>query len=285
MQEQWIYLSDGCKLFVKLHGGSPEAPLIIAQHGAPGASDHTESETSYAFLQDRFRVLVFDARGSGKSDVAGPFTRQRWVADIEELRQWVGAETFILGGGSHGGIVALEYALAHGNRLQGLIVRGSFANGPLMLKNVLDMALSSGKVDAERQRRLWTGKTLDNADYGHALSEVGFLFSADPNSEFKVAGPSSEEAPQLHHETFNEAFGKDLPAFDVTKRLHDINVSTLVAVGALDRVCPLEASQVISKSIANASLVSFGKSGHSPPEDQPDEWKACLSDFVDSLVQ
>lgn len=82
-------MEDGASLFVKvLNYGNAGMPLFIAHHGAPGASNHAESETSYACLQDNtgFRVLLFDARGSGASDKIGPFTRDRWVADLECLR-------------------------------------------------------------------------------------------------------------------------------------------------------------------------------------------------------
>lgn len=61
-------------------------PLLIAQHGGPGASNHRESEISFADLADCWRVLVFDARGGGESVSCGPYKRARWAADVEELR-------------------------------------------------------------------------------------------------------------------------------------------------------------------------------------------------------
>lgn len=83
----FFQLSDGAKLHVTLLGGDdPSKPLLIALHGAPGLSDHREPENSFGFLTPRFRVLVYDARGSGSSDVKGPFTHERWIADLEELR-------------------------------------------------------------------------------------------------------------------------------------------------------------------------------------------------------
>lgn len=86
-KEHRVELSDGATLFVKVLGDpSPERPLLIALHGAPGLASHTEPEATFGFLQSKFRVLVYDARGSGISDLKPPYTHERWIADIEELR-------------------------------------------------------------------------------------------------------------------------------------------------------------------------------------------------------
>lgn len=82
-----VRLSDGAKIKVWLLGGADKAkPLVIVLHGAPGFSTHAEPEASFGFLATRFRVLVYDARGSGESDLQGPYTDDRWATDVEELR-------------------------------------------------------------------------------------------------------------------------------------------------------------------------------------------------------
>jgi proline iminopeptidase len=83
-----VTMDDGIRLHVKVLGDLSNAtkPLIIALHGAPGLSTHTEPEASFSFISDIFRVLVFDARGSGASDLVGPYTHDRWIKDIENLR-------------------------------------------------------------------------------------------------------------------------------------------------------------------------------------------------------
>lgn len=82
-----VHLSDGTNVHVWILGGEDKSkPLLIGLHGAPGLSSHTEPEGSYAFLATRFRVLVYDARGSGHSDQKGPYSDERWIADVDELR-------------------------------------------------------------------------------------------------------------------------------------------------------------------------------------------------------
>lgn len=85
-----VTMDDGVKLHVKVLGDSNDAnskPLLISLHGAPGLSTHLEPEASYSFLSQVYRVLVYDARGSGASDHVGPFSHERWIKDIEKLRR------------------------------------------------------------------------------------------------------------------------------------------------------------------------------------------------------
>lgn len=80
-----VALSDGASLNVRFIAGVNDArPLVIALHGGPGGGNL--NGTGFEFLADRYRVLLYDARGSGKSDVQGPFTHERWAADLDELR-------------------------------------------------------------------------------------------------------------------------------------------------------------------------------------------------------
>lgn len=86
-KQSFVTLSDGAKVLVRVLGESEvKKPLVIALHGAPGLSSHAEPENSFGFLASRFRVLVYDARGSGESDAKAPFTDDRWIADVDDLR-------------------------------------------------------------------------------------------------------------------------------------------------------------------------------------------------------
>jgi proline iminopeptidase len=84
MAEHNVILSNGAKIYAKLLGnGDQSKPLLIVLHGAPGLPTHVEPETSFGFLQSRFRVLIYDARGSGVSDKKKPYTNARWAQDVD----------------------------------------------------------------------------------------------------------------------------------------------------------------------------------------------------------
>lgn len=83
-----VQVDDGVKLHVKLFqdGERDPKPLLIALHGAPGLFTSAEPEASFRQFASLFRILVFDGRGSGASDLVGPYTHERWMKDIEFLR-------------------------------------------------------------------------------------------------------------------------------------------------------------------------------------------------------
>ncbi|CZR69114.1 uncharacterized protein PAC_19015 [Phialocephala subalpina] len=288
MTTHQVVLSDGATLHVKVLGdNSPTKPLLIALHGAPGLSTHTEPEATFAFLATKFRVIVYDARGSGISDLKPPYTNERWIADVDEIRAWAGAEKFVLVGGSYGGFLSLDYALAFQHRLLALILRDTWAWGTRGMMNALKVSLTSDriKVDPDRQTRMWTGILYDDQDYANAVAEMSALFQSpgiDP-AQRKYSDPEAlGETPQIHAATQNAAFSYNMPRFDVRSRLKDIMVPTLVIVGRHDLITPVAYSEEITNGIPNSQLAIFEKSGHNPGNDEPEAFQQRVLEFLSS---
>ncbi|KAI8163439.1 Proline iminopeptidase [Colletotrichum sp. SAR 10_70] len=289
-----VKLSDGASVQVKLLGDTDKTkPLLIALHGAPGLSDHREPESSFGFLASNFRVLVYDARGSGESDLKPPYTDARWVADVDELRKWAGAEKFILAGGSYGGFVSLQYAIAHPDRLLALVLRDTWANGLRGSINFLKNILTSDRIqpDADRQVRLVSGGVRSNEDFANAFAEiVGIYTPKNGSTDSKSASSTFEgnvvaETHLLHYETHNFAFSHNIPRFDVRSKLKDITAPTLVATGRLDVVVPVGYGEEISQGIPQSELVIFEKSGHSPPSDEPVLFQKTVTEFLAKWIE
>ncbi|KAF5968204.1 proline iminopeptidase [Fusarium bulbicola] len=278
-----VQLSDRVKLNVCLLGAENKSkPLVISLHGAPGLSSHTGIKEDFKFLADRFRVLVYDLRGSGDSDVKGPFTDEQWISDLEELRAWAGDEKFILAGGSYGGFLALNYALNYPNRLLALILRNAWACGPQGTHRALANILLSHRInpDPMRQVRLWTGNVQSQEDAEQGMAEIVTIYTPESNPE-----PESFEgaSTELRWEVHNAAFSWPQPRFDVRSRLAEINVPTLVIVGRLDIICPVEESEMIRGCIKGSELVVFEKSAHNPATDEPEKFRGVLSNFLGRL--
>ncbi|CZR40252.1 uncharacterized protein FPRO_05152 [Fusarium proliferatum ET1] len=270
-----VQLSDGVKLNVCILGAENKSkPLVISLHGAPGLSSHTGIKEDFKFLADRFRVLVYDLRGSGDSEVKGPF--------IDE-QAWVGDEKFILAGGSYGGFLALNYALNYPNRLLALILRNTWACGPQGTHRALANILLSKRInpDPMRQVRLWTGNVQSREDAEQGMAEIVPIYTPEHSLE-----PESFEgaSTELRWEVHNAAFSWSQPRFDVRSRLSEINVPTLVVVGKLDIICPVEESEMIQRRIKGSELVVFEKSAHNPATDEPEKFREVLSDFLGRLA-
>ncbi|CAJ0553412.1 Ff.00g119240.m01.CDS01 [Fusarium sp. VM40] len=284
-----VQLSDGTKLNVWLLGAENKSkPLIISLHGAPGLSTHTDIKEGFKFLANEFRVLVYDCRGSGSSDANGPFTDEQWIADIDELRAWVGDDKFVLAGGSYGGFLALNYAINYPNRLLGLVLRNTWASGPLGTHRALANILSSHRIkpDPLRQARLWSGNLRDRKDAEESLVEIVSIYTPERSDEENLEPLQIEGAgtgDELRWEVHNAAFSHCQPRFDVRGRLGEIKVPTLVLVGRLDVICPFEESDMISKGIPHSELVVFEKSAHNPATDEPEKFQEVLSGFLAKL--
>lgn len=198
-------------------------------------------------------------------------------------RAWVGDEKFTLAGGSYGGFLALNYALNYPNRLLALILRNTWACGPQGTHRALANILLSKRInpDPMRQVRLWTGNVQSREDAEQGMAEIVPIYTPEHSLE-----PESFEgaSTELRWEVHNAAFSWSQPRFDVRSRLSEINVPTLVVVGKLDIICPVEESEMIQRRIKGSELVVFEKSAHNPATDEPEKFREVLSDFLGRLA-
>lgn len=107
--------------------GSPDGAPVLFLHGGPGAGS-TPTHRRF-FDPSYYRIILFDQRGAGRSTPHGVIdgnTISHLVADIDQLRQHLGIERWLVFGGSWGSTLALAYAQTHASRCAGLILRGIF---------------------------------------------------------------------------------------------------------------------------------------------------------------
>ncbi|NEE00330.1 alpha/beta fold hydrolase [Phytoactinopolyspora halotolerans] len=273
---------NGNPLDVELLGDDPQAPLLIAHHGAPGLGSKREPLAAFGHLADIFRVLVFDARGSGKSGDTPPFTHEQWVADIDALREWAGAERFVMAGGSYGGFLSMEYAIAHPDRLLALVLRDTApdqGHDELALANA--RASARVEIDDEKLMRIMEGRVRDNDDFRDCWAEILPLYDFD----FDPATlPERIASVDYHYATHNYAFSVNRHAYDVKPGLPGVSCPTLVTVGRADWITPVECSETIAELIPDSELVIFEKSGHSPPLEEPELFQSVVRRFLTERV-
>jgi proline iminopeptidase len=113
-------------LYVEESGNRDGIPAVFL-HGGPGAG--CEPSHRRFFDPERYRIVLFDQRGSGRSTPhaeLGRNTTWHLVDDMERIRRELGIERWLVFGGSWGSTLALAYAQAHPERVLTLIVRGIF---------------------------------------------------------------------------------------------------------------------------------------------------------------
>jgi proline iminopeptidase len=123
----WLDAGDGHRVYWELCGNPAGRPAVFL-HGGPGGGcspDHRR-----LFDPERYRVLLFDQRGCGRSTPHASLdanTTWHLVADMERLRAEVmRADRWLVFGGSWGSALALAYAQAHPERVSELVLRGIF---------------------------------------------------------------------------------------------------------------------------------------------------------------
>lgn len=276
---------NGNRLHVHILGDAPGGepggtgrPTMIVHHGAPGLGSLAEPRTSFAPFADAYRVIVFDARGSGASEGAGPLTHEQWADDVEGLRRWAGADTVVMAGGSYGGFIAMEYAIRYPARVSALVLRDTAAdsaNQHLAVANAL--ASSRVRVDPAKLERLMTGTIRDDDDLRDCWAEILPLY--DHDLDWDTVRRRVADTP-YRYRTHNAAFAVNQPSYDIKARLPEITAPTLVTVGRHDWITPVSCSETIASSIPGARLVVFESSGHSPQLEEPEAFQRVVREFL-----
>jgi proline iminopeptidase len=111
--------------------GNPCGQPVVFLNGGPGAG--CSAKHRQLFDPAHYHAVLFDQRGAGRSTPHASLeanTTQHLIADMECIRTHLGLERWLVFGGSWGSTLALAYAIAHPERVTGLILRGIFLCRP-----------------------------------------------------------------------------------------------------------------------------------------------------------
>ncbi len=131
--KNWLKVGDSHEVYYEICGSPNGAPVVFL-HGGPGSGCNPAQRRF--FDPDFYKIILIDQRGCGRSTPLGSInnnTTPDLVGDIEAVRQTLGIEKWLVFGGSWGSTLALAYAIAHTDRVTGLILRGIFLSRPTEL--------------------------------------------------------------------------------------------------------------------------------------------------------
>lgn len=141
-------------------------PIMFVHGGAGLRAFDSDHEFYRRFTQDGFRVYLFDQAGSGLSGLlphAAEYTVERYVADLEGMRQQIGADRLILIGHSWGGALIAHYAAAYPDHVAKLVFHSP---GPLW--DINSAPFEYQRTDARRERPLPPVRVLAAIILSHA---------------------------------------------------------------------------------------------------------------------
>lgn len=280
---------DGATLLYREVG---QGKSIIVLHGGP-EFDHTYLLPELDWLSDSFRLIYYDQRGRGRSAAGvqpADVSLTSEMEDLERVREHFGLESVALLGHSWGGLLALEYAARHPERVSRLILMNT---APITRHDL------TAFVQSRRDN------TPDIVEQLHALSANAGYLAGDPDAAaayYRVHfSPTIRQPDQL------ESFVANLLAnatsdgilraraiehrllqqtwlaegYDLLSRLNHLTVPTLIVHGDYDFI-PVECVKPIADAMSGSRFVLLRDCGHFSYRDQPDEVRAEIIHFMEA---
>lgn len=253
-------------LYYELHGPA-EAPVLALLNGVLMNTASWALQTPV--LARHYRVLLHDCRNQGASDhPPGPCSMSLHARDLAGLLAALGIGAAHVAGISYGGELAQRFALDYPG-----VVRSLFISSAVSEVRPLLAARLRGWMEALRWH---DGELLYRCSLADNFSE-GWL-AAHPEWE-AAALPRYRELDFDAVLRLCEAF----LAIDWTADLHRIAIPTMVIVGELDAIKPLDPySRTLAREIPGAQLVILGGAGHACCLETPAAWNAALLGWLAS---
>ncbi|MEO1193976.1 MAG: prolyl aminopeptidase [Pseudomonadota bacterium] len=282
----FLQVSDLHSIYWEVSGNPKGVPAVFL-HGGPGGGSSADHRRF--FDPDRYRVLLFDQRGAGRSQPLGETrenTTQDLIADIEALRRLTGVERWLVFGGSWGSTLALAYAEAHPERVSALVLRGIFLGRQVEL----DWWLKGLRLVFPDAWETFTGY-LPEAERDDPLSGYHrLLMDPDPSihlpaarcwAQYEAACSTLLPSPQTlqafsrdqvalalarleAHYFINGVFMEEAQLLTQADRITAI--PGVIVQGRYDMICPMISAHALAQAWPAGDLQIVADAGHSAME-------------------
>jgi aminoacrylate hydrolase len=233
----------GADIYYEVHGrGTP----VLLSAGMGGSGSFWAPQV--AALAERHQVILYDHVGTGRSS-RGDRSIAGMTDDIVSVLDHAGVETAHLVGHAIGGIVGLELAIRHPERLRSLVVVNGW-----------------GRADPFLRRCFEVRKQLLNeaGPLAYIRAQPLFLYPPQWISE-NIAHLEAEEQRILEHfppmATMNQRIDMFM-AFDAGERPSSIRVPTLLASARDDALVPAYLTRRLATTIPKARVHEVGWGAH-----------------------
>jgi pimeloyl-ACP methyl ester carboxylesterase len=251
--------------------GQADGPVIVLVNGLTQYAELWAAHRD-ALVAHGFRVATFDLFGQGASDKPALFIDQAdQVAALQAIIEATGAPRVFVAGISFGGLIALRHAMAHPDRLHGLVAMSTFATlSPqlLLLGSALLKGLALGGISYLQDLLLpmnlsddWLGPRLDQLEAVKRAGLVGNDLFALQNLMESFLG-----------------FGSLAPD------LGRIACPTLILNGEHDFLTPRHLHDELRRGIPDSELVIIPRAYHAFTLEQPALTAALLAGFVRDVL-
>jgi pimeloyl-ACP methyl ester carboxylesterase/DNA-binding CsgD family transcriptional regulator len=263
--------SDGVRLAYAVSGDGP--PLVMSATWLTHL-EHQWHSLAWrpwldAFAQDH-KLLRYDSRGCGLSDRdAGDLSFESWIRDFECVVNAASLQKFSLLATCQGGPIAIEYAARHPERVDRLILYGTYALGRLRWHD--------RPKEVEKARVLLDLTQLGWAKENHAFLQVwaahfqpgGTLEHLRSWCDQQRAATSAETAVRLLRIGWN---------VDVRAAARKIKCPVLIVHPERDAVVPIEEGRALASLIPDCRFVQLDSENHMPLAGEP-AWQRLVTEI------
>ena len=254
------------RLYYEVTGSGP---AVVCAHG--GGGDSAQWRHQIAPLSARYRVIVYDARGHGRSSVPeGPYSMRLLVDDLRRLLDHLGIKRAVILGATLGGVTAIELALAEPETVHGLVL---VTTVPDTTDEMRERFAASAAVAEEQGLEAF------------AEAYAAMIFTA----AYHERAPQEVEEWKMRMQRLDPAgYARVIRALgdrpDLSPRLSAIRVPTLIVVGAEDTIPTSHpAAEALRTGIPDARLEVVNGAAHLPFIEQPEAFNAMMLQFLDGM--
>lgn len=248
--------------------GKTNGPTILLSSGLGGSGSYWQP--NLAALGAGHRVIIYDHRGTGRSDahVPGDLTVEAMAADVVALMDAIGLDRCTFIGHALGGHIGLALALSAPERLDRLVVINGWA-----------------KLDPHTARCFDTRLALlsDSGPRAYLHAQPLFLYPPQWISDHH-GRIQDEEEDMLAHFPGAEMIQRRVAAvrrFNIAGRLDEIRVPTLLVASDDDMLVPPSASEKLAAGIPGAQLARMAAGAHACNVTRADHFNMWLLDWLD----
>jgi proline iminopeptidase len=284
------------RVWTKRVGNNPALKVLLLHGGPGGTHDFFEAVDSF-FPAAGVEYYYYDQLGSGRSD--NPADSSMWdlgrfVDEVEQVRNalGLGPDNFVLLGHSWGGILAMEYALTHGDELKGLVISNMMSSAPAYSRYANEVLMPAmNQDDLAEIREIEQARDFDNPRYMELLLRSYYVDHILRMNPPEWPEPIRFSFKNLNQELYLTMQGPSelgmweeasLANWDRTEDLQDINAPTLVLGGRHDTMDPTFLEMMSARIPKGSSYICENGSHMAMYDDQEAYFESLLS-FLTSL--